>query len=433
VLDLKWIRENPRDLDTALAKRRHAPMAEAVLKVDGEWRHLQTLMQEVQNARNLHAKTMGEMRKKGETLSEQLLEEGGLLKEKVAQLESQEKFKEAELKDLLDVLPNILEEDVPAGDGAEDNVCIRQWGEKTQFSFPAQEHWALGEALGQMDFKAGAQLSGARFVVLKSQLAQLERALAQFMLDTHTQTYGYTEISPPYLVRSEILYGTGQLPKFSDESFCVTTKHDPLWLIATAEIPLTNLVAGHILSEEELPLRFVAHTPCFRSEAGAAGKDTRGMIRMHQFHKVELVSITAPQMAKEEHERMTHAAESILQKLDLPYQVVLLCTGDTGAMSQKTYDLEVWLPGQKLYREISSCSRFGDFHARRMGTRYRPAGGEKHKSLPFVHTLNGSGLAVGRTLVAILENYQNADGSITIPPVLRPYMNHKERICPHGL
>lgn len=428
MLDIKWIRENPTHLDKALEKRGQNPISSTLLELDEARRHLQTTLQDVQNARNLHAKTMGEMRKNNQPLTEDFIKEGTTLKEKTFLLETEEKEKEKALKEILEGIPNIPLEEVPLGKTSDDNVCLKQWGSPPSFSFPPLEHWALGEESGQMDFKAGAHLSGSRFVVLKSELARLERALAHFMLDVHTQTYGYTEISPPYLVRSEILYGTGQLPKFGEDSFSVPARHDHLlWLIATAEIPLTNLVADKILQEQELPLRMVAHTPCFRSEAGAAGKDTRGMIRMHQFHKVELVSITTPEQSKDEHERMTNAAESILQKLELPYRVMLLCTGDMGASACKTYDLEVWLPGQNQYREISSCSQFKDYQARRMGARYRPTESQT-KTLPYVHTLNGSGLAVGRTLVALLENYQNEDKSITIPTVLRPYMNNQERI-----
>jgi seryl-tRNA synthetase len=302
---------------------------------------------------------------------------------------------------------------------------VRRWGAPRAFDFEPKEHDDLGAPLG-MDLPRGAKLSGSRFVTLFGQLAQLERALAAFMLAIQTGEHGYTEVAVPYLVRDHVLYGTGQLPKFGEDSFRTTTGH---WLIPTAEVALANLVAGEILAEEQLPLRYTAYTPCFRSEAGAAGKDTKGMIRQHQFTKVEMVSITTPDASAVEHERMTRCAETVLQRLELPYRVVVLCSGDTGFGARKTYDIEVWLPGQGRYREISSCSTCGDFQARRMNARYRPEG---ERRTEFVHTLNGSGLAVGRTLIALLENYQEADGSVTLPPALRPYMNGMERLTPHG-
>lgn len=430
MLDLKWIRENPQLLDQQLSRRQHPPVSARILEIDLARRHVQTQLQEQQTARNLHAQKFAEARRAHAPV-EDLQQEGTKIKQALAELEAQEKSLDEELQKLLEVLPNLPHESVPDGQDADQNQEVRQWGQRPTFGFAPQEHWALGEALGQMNFEAAATLSGSRFVVLTDDLARLERALAQFMLDVHTGTFGYREVAPPYLVRSEVLYGTGQLPKFGGDSFS-TQGPDPLWLIATSEIALTNLVAHRILEEDQLPLRLVAHTPCFRSEAGAAGRDTRGMIRVHQFQKVELVSITTPEQAEAEHERMLTAAESILQKLNIHYRVMALCTGDMSASAEKTYDIEVWLPGQKAYREISSCSRCNTYQARRMQARYRPAGQDKPKSLPHVHTLNGSGLAVGRTLVAVLENYQNADGSITIPPVLRPYLNQQEVIKPYA-
>jgi seryl-tRNA synthetase len=326
----------------------------------------------------------------------------------------------AEIDAVLAGLPNLPAEDVPDGQDAADNVCVRQHGALPRFAFPVKDHVALGEGLGMMDFARAGKLSGARFVVLSGALARLERALGQFMLDLHTREFGYREVAPPLLVRDETAYGTGQLPKFADDLFRTTTG---LWLIPTAEVPLTNLVADEILDEAALPLRFTAWTPCFRSEAGAAGKDTRGMIRQHQFNKVELVSIAHPDHAAAEHERMTQCAEEVLKRLGLAYRVMLLCSGDMGAAARKTYDIEVWLPGQEAYREISSCSNCGEYQARRMKARFRPAQG---KGARFVHTLNGSGLAVGRTLIAVLENYQQADGSIAVPAALRPYMGGAE-------
>ncbi len=314
--------------------------------------------------------------------------------------------------------------DVPDGADESANLEIRRFGEKPSLAFKPKEHFELGEKLGQMDFETAARMSGARFVVLKRGLARLERAIAQFMLDLHTEQFGYMEVSPPYLVRDQAMYGTGQLPKFADDLFHTTTDY---WLVPTAEVSLTNLVREQILDEKELPFRFTAYTPCFRAEAGAAGKDTRGMIRMHQFSKVELVSITTPDLSTQEHERMTSCAEEVLKRLGLHFRTMLLCTGDMGFAAKKTYDIEVWLPGQNAFREISSCSNCGDFQARRMNARYRPA---SEKSTRFVHTLNGSGLAVGRTLVAILENYQQADGSIAVPGALKPYMGGLDRIEP---
>ena len=345
------------------------------------------------------------------------------LKEEV-QIELDRKTEdESTLRETLATYPNVLADDVPDGPDESHNRVERSWGEPRRFNYQPLEHDELGAWLG-MDFAAGAKLSGARFVVLRGQLARLERALAAFMLDLQTVEHGYAETAVPYLVRDAAVFGTGQLPKFAEDLFRTTSGH---WLIPTAEVSLTNLVAGEILDEAALPLRLTAHTPCFRSEAGAAGKDTRGMIRQHQFTKVELVSVTAPEQSEAEHERMTGCAEEVLKRLALPYRVLTLCAGDTGFGARKTYDLEVWLPGQGRYREISSCSNCGDFQARRMDARYRLPGA---KGTRFVHTLNGSGLAVGRALVAVLENYQEADGSVTIPDALRPYMRGQERLIP---
>jgi seryl-tRNA synthetase len=422
--DLKLWRDQPDALDAALRRRRVAPMARALLERDRELRALQTELQEQQARRNALSKEIGRARAQGGDATAMIAEVGSL---KDALQAGEERLRT--LAEALDAelagIPNLLADDVPDGDDESANVELRRWGEPRAFDFTPKEHDDLGAPLG-MDFARAAKLSGARFVALYGDLARLERALAAFMLDIQTREHGYTEVAVPYLVRDHVLFGTGQLPKFGDDSFRTTTG---LWLIATSEIALANLVAGEILAEEQLPLRYTAYTPCFRSEAGAAGKDTKGMIRQHQFAKVEMVSITRPDASVEEHERMTRCAETVLQRLELPYRVMVLCAGDTGFAARKTYDIEVWLPGQGRYREISSCSNCGDFQARRMNARYR-AQGERRTEL--VHTLNGSGLAVGRTLVALLENGQQADGSIILPPALRPYMNGMERLVPHG-
>ena len=377
-------------------------------------------MQDLQNKRNQLAKQIGEIKSKGGNADE-LLKEATLLRETLPQQEEAVKVLEEKLKQILDFFPNVPMSDVPVGSSEKDNVEVRLWGEKPSFSFEPKQHFELGEALGLMNFEEAAKISGSRFALLKGNLARLERALGSFMLDVHTQEYGYEEISPPYLVRTQAMYGAGQLPKFAEDAFVTTNEY---WLIPTAEVPLTNLVAEEILDLQGLPLRFVAHTPCFRSEAGSAGKDTRGMIRQHQFHKVELVSIVQPEDSEAEHQRMLGAAQSILERLNIHYRTVVLCTGDMGTFSQKTYDIEAWLPGQNTYREISSCSNCGEYQARRMNARLRDEG----KKTRFVHTLNGSGLAVGRTLIAILENYQHEDGSVIIPDVLRPYMGGESLI-----
>lgn len=425
MLDLKAIRETPQVVDRALARRGISLAATNLHSLETQRRDQQTVLQQIQARRNDISRQVGEMKRRGEN-ADALMAEVASLKDQMAAAEAEEKKLSDALEAELSRLPNMPADDVPDGKDETANTVVRTVGQIRNFSFTPREHDELGPQLGLMDFETAAKLSGARFVVLKGALARLERALASFMLDLHTREFGYTEVAPPLMVRDESLYGTGQLPKFADDLFRTTAG---LWLIPTAEVSLTNLVADTIVDEDQLPIRVTAYTPCFRSEAGAAGKDTRGMIRQHQFTKVELVSIAHPDKSDEEHERMTSCAEEILKRLELPYRVLLLCTGDMGFSARKTYDLEVWLPGQKKYREISSCSNCGDFQARRMKARLRPAGS---KNTRFVHTLNGSGLAVGRTLVAVLENYQQEDGSITIPTALRPYMGGIEVIKPHG-
>ncbi|MEK0085233.1 serine--tRNA ligase [Benzoatithermus flavus] len=420
MIDLKWLRDNPDAFDRALARRGQPPAAAELLALDAERRALETRLQEDQATRNRLSREIGLQKGKP---SPETLAEMAALKERVKQGEETLRELQARLDALLSTFPNILADDVPDGRDERDNVEVRRWGEPRSFAFTPLPHDELGGRLG-MDFPRAARLSGARFVALWGQLAALERAIAQFMLDLQTREHGYTEVAVPFLVRDEALFGTGQLPKFGEDLFRTTTGH---WLIPTAEVPLTNLVAGEILDEARLPLRLTACTPCFRSEAGAAGKDTKGMIRQHQFTKVELVSITTPEESEAEHERMVECAEEVLKRLGLPYRIVLLCAGDTGFGSRKTYDLEVWLPGQGVYREISSCSNCGEFQARRMNARCRA---KDEKRTRFVHTLNGSGLAVGRTLIAILENYQEEDGSVTVPEALRPYLHGRERLTP---
>lgn len=415
--DLKSIRDNPQAFDAGLARRGVASRSEEILAQDTAWRAMQTEVQGLLSRRNELSRQIGDAKRQGRDAVE-LMDEVARIKEDLPQLEVREKQLGEELTALLSTLPNAPAADTPDGPDEEHNVEMRRWGTPRQFDFAPKEHDALGEGLGLMDFAGAAKLSGARFVVLKGALARLERAIAQFMLDLQTGEHGYQEVSPPTLVKDTALFGTGQLPKFGEDLFHTT---DDYWLIPTAEVPLTNLVADEILAAESLPLRMAALTLCYRSEAGSAGKDTRGMIRQHQFWKVEMVSITAPEQSAEEHERMTNCAEVVLQRLGLPYRVMALCCGDMGFCATKTYDLEVWLPGQDRYREISSCSNCGDFQARRMKARMRAEKGTR-----FVHTLNGSGLAVGRTLVAVLENYQQADGSVVIPEALRPYMGGME-------
>jgi seryl-tRNA synthetase len=419
--DLKLIRDESALFDQGLARRGLAPRAEAIVALDSDRRSAQTALQELQSRRNEASRRIGQARAKGES-AEALMAEVAAAKDRMAELEVQDRRLADELDGVLSALPNLPAEDVPDGLDEHGNVELRRWGSLRDFAFAPKQHFELGEQLGLMDFERATKLSGARFVVLKGQLARLERALGAFMLDLHTQEFGYTEISPPLLVNDQTMYGTGQLPKMADDLFRTT---DGRWLIPTAEVSLTNLAADEILDEVALPQRLTAQTPCFRAEAGAAGRDTRGMIRMHQFTKVEMVSIAHPDHSAAEHERMLSAAETILQRLDLPYRVMLLCAGDMGFSALKTYDLEVWLPGQGCYREISSCSNCGDFQARRMKARFRPKEG---KNTRFVHTLNGSGLAVGRTLVAVLENHQQGNGTIAVPPALRPYLGGLEVI-----
>ena len=421
MFDVKWIRDNPAAFDQGRARRGLPALSAEVIALDAERRTAQTAWQEMQAKRNDLSKQIGQVKSKGGDASAVMAEVAGL-KDRMTEIEAEEQRLAAALDTLLLSQPNLPAVDVPDGADESANRIERTIGAPRNLSFTAKQHFELGEALGLMDFEAAAKMSGARFVVLRGALARLERALAQFMLDLHTGENGYTEIAPPFLVRDNALYGTGQLPKFAEDLF--VTKQD-LWLIPTSEVPLTNLANDTIIDETELPHRYTALTPCFRSEAGAAGRDTRGMIRQHQFHKVELVSIAHPDHSDAEHQRMTGCAEEVLKRLGLPYRVMALSTGDMGFSAQKTYDIEVWLPGQNAYREISSCSNCGDFQARRMKARFRTPG---EKGTRFVHTLNGSGLAVGRTLVAVLENYQQEDGSITVPEALRPYMGKIEVI-----
>jgi len=417
MFDIKAIRDNPELFDRGLAKRGVEPQSKKLLALDEERRAVVGRVQEAQTKRNEASKLIGKAKASGDDAAAQkVIDEVAALKEELQKGEERERWLDQELQDMLAAIPNIPLDDVPIGEDEEANVLHHTHGEPRKLNFTPKEHFELGEDLGLMDFETAAKLSGARFVVLKGHLAKMERALASLMLDIHTGEFGYEEILPPYLVRDDAVFGTSQLPKFAEDLF---RTENGFWLIPTAEVPLTNLVREDILSEEELPKRFTAYSPCFRSEAGSAGRDTRGMIRQHQFSKVELVSITTPDKSEEELERMLSAAETVLQRLELPYRVMTLSTGDMGFAAQKTYDIEVWLPGQDTYREISSCSVCGDFQARRMNARFKPTGDKKPH---FVHTLNGSGLAIGRTMVAILENYQQADGSIAIPEALQPYM-----------
>ncbi len=472
MFDLKAIRDNPAWFDGGLKRRGIDGLfsSSAILAMDDERKTLVTALQELQGRRNSASKDIGKAKgAKDDALAAKLMAEVAGLKDTIPKAEAEVAALDAKIKDYLDVIPNIPLDEVPFGTDEHGNVEVRRVGEppKLHGINKPKQHFEIGEAMGLMDFETAGKVSGARFVFLKGQLARLERALAQFMLDTHTDEFGYMEVVPPMLVRDATMYGTAQLPKFKDDQFMATRTvareellHDALkyanaddvsdvaagnatlaeivdrvleraplkedlWLIPTAEVSLTNLAREQIIDEDKLPLRFTAWTPCFRAEAGAAGRDTRGMIRQHQFSKVELVSIVTPEKGLEEHERMTQCAETILKRLGLAYRTMLLCTGDMGFASQKTYDIEVWLPGQNTYREISSCSVCGDFQARRMGARYRPKGS---KDVRHVYTLNGSGLAVGRTLVAILENYQQADGSVAIPEVLQKYMGGKDVI-----
>ncbi len=437
MLDIRWIRENPDILAKALVKRgqsqssAESTVSDLIQKDEDRRAHLGEL-QVKQERRNAASKEIGNAMRAGDSArAEELQAEVKGIKEFIQNGEARERELDKALNDALAVIPNIPMDDVPVGKDEHDNVKVRDWGTEliTQRQ-PAmgdkpKEHFEIGEALGMMDFERAAKLSGSRFTVLKGKLARLERALGQFMLDLHTNEHGYEEIQPPLLVRDEAFFGTGQLPKFEEDLFFAPHTSGRVGLIPTAEVPLTNLVREEILDAKTLPRRMTALTPCFRSEAGSAGRDTRGMLRQHQFDKVELVSITDAETADAEHERMTACAEEVLKRLGLPFRTMLLCTGDMGFGSRKTYDIEVWLPGQNAYREISSCSVCGDFQARRMEARYRPEG---EKQTRFVHTLNGSGVAVGRALIAVIENYQNEDGSVTIPEVLRPYVGGMEKI-----
>ncbi len=464
--DIRWIRDHADAFDRALARRGLPPQAKDLIALDEVRRAAILKAEQAQARRNAASKEIGEAKKKkDEPTAQKLMAEVAQLKDAIPELERAAKEAEDKLNAVLATIPNMPLAEVPDGKDETGNVEHHKFGAKRDYAFKPKQHFDLGEALGQMDFETAAKLSGARFVVLKSGLARLERALAQFMLDVHTSApHNYTEVSPPILVRDDAMFGTAQLPKFREDQYLASApparivskliveqhksdfvapllapaewkesqvydvveramafaeRNEHFWLIPTAEVPLTNLVRESILDEDALPMRLTACTPCFRAEAGAAGKDTRGMIRQHQFTKVELVSITTPEQSKDEHERMLACAEEVLRRLDLHYRVVTLCTGDMGFASQKTYDIEVWLPGQNMYREISSCSVCGDFQARRMMARYRPKG---DKSTRFVHTLNGSGVAVGRALIAVMETYQQADGSIAVPDALAPYM-----------
>lgn len=420
MLDIKWIRENPQEFDRALVKRNMPKYTEEILELDKKRRELITLIQELQHARKEKSKQLGMMQDKAGPEFARVKVDVEHINQKLEEL-TKIYDENNQLDYILDRIPNLPEEEVPFGTDESSNKLIKTIGEPKKI-IDAKQHFEIGEAIGLMDFAQTVKMSGSRFVTLKGQLARLERAVANFMLDTHTKEYDYLEVSPPYLVKNHAMYNVGQLPKFEEDSFVTTSDYR---LIPTSEVSLTNLVADTIIPREELPLRFTAYTPCFRSEAGSAGKDTRGMIRLHQFNKVELVSITTPDESKNEHERMLNACESILKKLELPYRVMMLCSGDMGFSAKKTYDLEVWLPGQNQYREISSVSNCGDFQARRMKARYKEFG--SHETT-LVHTLNGSGLAVGRTVIAIIENYQNSDGSISIPDMLVSYMDGLKKI-----
>lgn len=422
--DIAFIRANPAAFDAALARRGLEPQADRIVALDAKKREAATRVQQAQSRRNEASKAIGQAMGQGDKeKAEALKAEVAEIKASMPEWEEAENAAGEELKDLLAILPNLPAEDVPEGADEADNVELHSWGTKRDFAFAPKEHADIGPALG-MDFETGAKLSGARFTFLRGDIAKMHRALAQFMLDKQTRENGYTECNPPVLVGDDAMYGTDKLPKFAEDSFRTT---DDRWLVPTSEVPLTYSVAGDILADLAQPIRLTAHTLCFRSEAGSAGRDTRGFIRQHQFEKVEMVSICRPEDSEAEHERMTKCAEAILEALKLPYRRMLLCTGDMGFGARKTYDLEVWLPGQGAYREISSCSNTGDFQARRMNARYRP---EDEKKTAFVHTLNGSGLAVGRTLVAVMENYQQEDGSVAVPEALAPYMGGVTKLEP---
>ena len=419
MLDIKWIRENPGIFDESMKNRNSEPCSEKVLSLDKSNREIISKIQDIQTRRNEIASQIGIAKKDKQDASE-LEAESTNLKNEMALLEQEREKFSSELTKILSSLPNIPLADVPAGKDESENKCVRVVGKVPKFDFKPKHHYELGEDLGLIDFQTAAKVSGSRFTILKGAISKMERALKNFMLDNHTQNYGYQEISVPFLVKPECMFGTGQLPKFAEDSFCTT---DDRWIIPTAEVPLTNMFRESMIPAAQLPIRVAAFSACFRSEAGAAGRDTRGMIRNHQFSKVELVSVVHPNDGEKELERITSAAESILQKLGLPYRVMMLSTGDMGFSARKTYDLEVWLPSENTYREISSCSLCGQFQARRMNARYK---GDKDKG--YVATLNGSGLAIGRTIVAILENYQRADGSVEIPDALIPYMGGVKEI-----
>jgi len=420
MFDIKKIRENPEDFDTNLAKRNFDPCSAELIKIDEDNRKAIAKAQALQEERNSKSKLIGEYASSGKTEeANKLKDEVSSIKSEMHELEIKQKDIAEILKNKLSIIPNLAANEVPTG-GEEANQEIKIIGEKIDLGFEAKEHFDLGENLGLMDFETAAKISGSRFVIQRGSLARLERSISNFMLDLHTTEFDYQEVNVPILVKKDALYGTGQLPKFEEDLFKTINDY---YLIPTAEVPLTNMTRDTILNSADLPLRFVAHTPCFRSEAGAAGRDTRGIMRQHQFYKVELVSLTDEKSSKDEHERMLSCAEEVLKRLGLSYRIMLLASQDMGFSANKTYDIEVWLPGQKAYREISSCSNCGDFQSRRMNSRYKD-----DNSTKFIHTLNGSGLAIGRTLIAIMENYQNSDGSISIPDVLQPYMNNLKNL-----
>jgi len=422
MFDIKWIRANAEAFDLALQRRGAAPESATLLALDDRRRAVVTSLNDAQEKRNAASKLIGQAKaQKDEAKAAELMAEIADMKAVVQSGEEEERALTQALNDALAVLPNMLRDDVPDGADETDNVERGRFGTPPQFNFTAKEHFELGEAYGEMDFETATKMAGSRFVVLKGQIARMERALGQFMLDVHTLEHGFTEVGAPLLLKPEALFGTGQLPKFNEDAF--ETK-DGRWLVPTSEVSLTNLVRESLLSEDELPLRFTALTPCFRAEAGSAGRDTRGMLRQHQFNKVEMVAITTPDKSDEEHERMLSCAETVMQRLEIPYRVLRLCAGDMGSTMARTFDIEAWLPGQDAYREISSVSIAGDFQARRMDARYRDANGKPQ----FVHTLNGSGVAVGRALIAVMENYQQQDGTIRVPDVLQPYMGGLEFI-----
>ncbi|MBL8571035.1 MAG: serine--tRNA ligase [Phreatobacter sp.] len=418
--DIRWIRDNAAAFDAALLSRGREPLSSSLIALDDARKAAVSTLQAAQERRNAASKEIGQaMAAKDAARADALKAEVAALKDSMAEAETAEKKANADLTAVLEVIPNLPLAEVPVGPDESANVERHRFGAPKQMNF-AKEHFELGEAMGGMDFETAAKLSGARFVILKKHLARMERALGQFMLDLHVDTHGYTEVNPPVLVRDHVVYGTGQLPKAAEDMF---QTREGFWLTPTAEVTLTNLVRESIVAEDVLPMRLTACTPCFRSEAGAAGRDTRGMLRQHQFTKVELVSITAPEQSADEHERMLACAEEVLKRLDLAYRVMTLSTGDMGFAARKTYDIEVWLPGQKAFREISSCSVCGDFQARRMNARYRPKATDNKQPAPqFVHTLNGSGTAVGRALIAVMETYQQEDGTIAVPAALQPYM-----------